>query len=239
MLNGRSKLVSTARAVALKWHNRNVSVAGRSYATDNKAEKEGLFAKISGMMTPPRLKTAAAGGAVFLVGASTILYEVGSGFLQLTPYATGKFGFLIGAASAGAASVVFNRAISLLSLSPDTVKQRVVDYMKVNEFVQHSFGGDFVCSEIMGFRSGVGHVTVKNKAIVWSPAFVEVIMAVRGAGETHGVVTAVATKSLGGANLRSICIHIDQLQPKFIAGDNDSVVYHKKMAASVLIKMNY
>lgn len=237
-------MMNCRRVFSTKVFVRNANTGGRLVCArnlsgePNKSDGEGIFGKLSGALTPPRLKTAAAGGAIFLVGASTVMYEVGSGFMKLTPYTTGKFGFLVGAASAGAASVVFTKFVSLLSLSPDVVKQRVIEYMKVSSFVEHAFGGDVICSDIVGYRSGVGHVTVKNRSLVWSPTFVEIVMAVRGADNTQGVVTAVATKSMRGTNLGSVCVHLENLQPKFIAGDSDSVAYHKKMAESISINMN-
>lgn len=212
-----------------------ISAGTRCFSTEPRSE--GFFGKVNAALTPRRLQTAAAGGAVIVVGLTTVLYEVGSSFLQLTPYTTGKFGFVVGAITAGGASIAFNRVISLMSLSPDTVKTRVLEYLRVNEYSQHAFGGEIVGGDFVGIRTGAGHVTVQNRSIVWSPTFVEIIIGVKGANNTVGVVTAVAVKSFRGANLTSVCVHMDGMQPKFIAGDEDSVIHHKKMANSITIKM--
>jgi hypothetical protein len=225
---------------AFRVRNAAAFVPCRDLTTESdksKPEQSGWFGKITGHLTPPRLKTAAAGGAVLFIGASTVLYEVGSGFMKLTPYATGYYGFIIGVATTGGASFAFNKFVSLLYLAPSTVKSRVVDLMKVNTFVQHAFNGDIMVSDMTGYRTGTGHLTVKNRSVVWSPTFVEIVISVRGANNVEGVVTAVATKSWRGADLQSVCVHMEHMEPKFIVGTDQSISYHKKLAETVSLKM--
>ena len=214
-----------------------ISLTPFSTTSDNPKQSSWL-GKITDSMTPSRIKTVAAGGAIAVIGASTVVYEVGTGFMNLTPYATGYYGFILGVITTGLSSIGFNRAVSLLYLSPDDVKKRIVDFLKVNTFVQHAFGGDIMTSDMIGYRSGNGHLTVKSRSVIWSPTFIEIVMGIRGANGTFGIVTAVASKTFTGVNLSSICVHIDQIEPRFVAGSDDSIVYHKKMAAEVRFRTN-
>jgi hypothetical protein len=196
------------------------------------SRKNNLISRFTSQLTPARIKLAAGGGSVALLGISVVAYEVGSSFMSLTPYVTGYYGFVIGAISAGAINIGFNKLISVFYISPESAKKRVVDYIKTNDFMFKTFSEDFEVEDISGFKVTTGHLTVKNKKVAWSPALVELILTIKGSNNVTGLASCIATKSIRGVDIKSICIHVDGISPRFIAGSDDSIMHHKRLASA-------
>lgn len=204
------------------------------FSTDPEKSPDSRLSNVLRKIKPSQAKIAIGAAGIFFLGTLTAIVKVGEGFLLLTPYTTGYYGFVAGVFCTVIVSYGANKALSLFYLSPITVKKRIVEIMKHDPYVASNFGDDFILSEVSGFKSGIGHLTVVNRSITWNPTYTEIVCGIKG-GNCSGIVTAIAVKTVSGNSIKSLCVHMTGQNPRFIVGDADVEGYHSKLAMALIV----
>jgi hypothetical protein len=185
-------------------------------------------------MSPDRVKVLLGGGGVAIVGISSLLLMVGSEFMSITPYTFGYYGFMSGIGFSMMAAAAINKLTSIFHISPNTVRYRVSDLIKVDAAFLEAMGGDLTLSDFAGFKWGTGYLTVSNRRLTWKPTNMDIVWSVTGKNGRRAVATAQAVKTFKGVTVTSLATH-DADGARMVVGSEKDISLHKHLADTIAI----
>jgi hypothetical protein len=195
----------------------------------------GIVNRFIPKLSPDRVKVLLGGGGVAIVGVSSLLFMVGSEFMSITPYTFGYYGFISGIGCSMMAAAAINKLTSIFHISPNTVRYRVADLIKVDTAFLEAMGGDLSLSDFAGFKWGTGYLTVSNRRLTWKPTHMEIVWSVTGRNGRRAVATAQAVKTFRGVTVTSLATHRVDSGTKMVVGAEKEVDFHKKLAHTIVI----
>jgi hypothetical protein len=249
------KRISKPRAVALLWRGlgsspaspspppptasttaTNAATAGDETGSATKDRLAyGIVNRFLPNLSPDRVKILLGGGGVAIVSISSLLLMVGSEFMSITPYTFGYYGFMSGVGCSMIAAAAINKVTSIFHISPNTVRYRVADLIKVDEAFLEAMGGDLSLSEFAGFKWGTGYLTVSNRRLTWKPTNMDIVWSVKGKNGRCAVATAQAVKNFKGVTVTSLATHDEENGTRMVVGTEKDVAFHKHLASTVVI----
>lgn len=215
----------------------SASASSSDASSPNDGSAYGIVNRFAPKLSPDRVKLLLGGGGVAVVGVSSLLFMVGSEFMSITPYTFGYYGFVTGVGCSMMAAAAINKVTSIFHISPNTVRYRVADLIKVDAAFLAAMGGDLTLSEFAGFKWGTGYLTVSNRRLTWKPTNMDIVWAVTGKNGRRAVATAQAVKSFKGVTVTALATHEqDGTATRMVVGSDKDIQFHKGLAETILIK---
>jgi hypothetical protein len=127
----------------------------------------------------------AAGGSVVLYGISTMMFDLASTFMGLTPAVSLKYGFGFGMLSTGGAAAVVYKADRAINPKPEVAFVRGLALVANDSNVTSLLGGSVsqTSSDIKAYKSRAGSFGVVNGSLLWKAPRVEALFTANG---SHG-----------------------------------------------------
>jgi hypothetical protein len=188
------------------------------------------------------------GGVITAYGISTIIWDLTGLFINLTPAATGYYGFIGGFATSGIFGGLMYYVERWYTIRPNTVfwwSLRMVNkHEAVRVAVGHDVAGDLKATSLRAFRQEGGYWTVLNGKLTWKKPRVQMVYAAVGGHGDEAIVMVEASRSGFNEEIESICVDLKDSftkKPKkriLVKGTEDFFAVADDLKSAVDFNMN-
>lgn len=186
MLQVASKVSSSPRAMRFMG-----SRAASSIGSDDSDSSSKSTSKVASLLgnNAQYLNTVSmvAGGSVVLYGISTMMYDIASTFMGLTPAASLKYGFGFGMLSTAGAAAVVHKADRAIYPRPEIAYMKGLSLVSNDSNVTSLLGGavTHTPSDMKAYKSRNGSFGVVNGGFSWKAPRVEALFTATGSNGGH------------------------------------------------------
>lgn len=156
----------------------------------------------------PQVKTGLyyGGAALTLYGISTLMWDITSSMMNLTPATMGYYGFLGGAVTSLAITSAFAMGKRSLYISPDVVRSKVTSSVSRSDEVSLLMGGKVTIDNITMLRTSPGNVSFVQFMPAINAPSVEMAIKLHSA-KADGVIIAEAEQARFSPRITYLAVH--------------------------------
>jgi hypothetical protein len=153
-----------------------------------------------------------AGGVVTAYGISTMIWDLTALFINLTPAATGYYGFIGGFATSGIFGGLLYYTERWYTIRPNTVFWWSLNMVNENEAVNAATGGD-AAGDLKGttlraFRQEGGYWTVLGGKLTWKKPRVQMVYGAIGGYGDEAIIVVEASRSGFKEDIEFVCVDL-------------------------------
>lgn len=210
------------------------NLASRALSTQNKG-----FADKFEELKPQLMQSGTwIGGGVMMFGLTKGAYNIFTGFLSMTPYDMGFYGFLAGFCSAGLMGTAGVAASRTLSLNPDDVYNQTLRILKndakTTEALGGALGGFIESRGLRAYKVDGGTFSIVGRGLGWVPPRCQMIFDVRGE-LFDGLATVEAVKSNGNLAIQFVGLDVmNEKEDRILVMGDESRLYVKDQLRSLV-----
>jgi len=140
------------------------------------------------------------GGGVMLFGLTKGTYNIFTGFLSMTPYDMGYYGFIAGFCTAGLLGTSSLAARRAIQIYPNELYNETLSLIRNDtnscEILGGELGGHIESAGLRAYKIDGGTISVVNRSLQWVPPRCQMIFDVKG--ELYDALATVEAVKTGG-----------------------------------------